>query len=234
MYHSVGNNSAFFSVRPQDFEWQMDYLKKNGYKALFLTNLVREVESGANLNSKNIILTFDDGYEDNFLNALPVLKRYNLKATIFLATDFIGKELGSQNNAPLKMLNWEQIFEMHKSGLIDFQPHTAGHVDLAKISPAEAEGEILQSRNLLEEKLGKKCDFFAYPWGRYDSKIMDILKRNGFKSAVTVKEGVVKNGDNLFELKRNSIDSSTTREQFMGKINYSVQIFRKIFRATHS
>ena len=231
MYHSIGDNGAFFTVKPKDFEWQMDYLKKNGYETLFLVDLVEKLESGASLNSKNIVLTFDDGYEDNYKNVFSVLRKYNFRATIFLATDFIGKEMINRNGTSLKMLNWEQIAEMHESGLIDFQPHTASHVDLTSVSAAEAEKEILESKKLLEERLNKKCNSLAYPWGRYNSEIINILKHNGFGGAVTIREGVVKNSDGPFELKRNSIDSTTSSEQFIGKINYSIEVFRKIFKS---
>lgn len=231
MYHSVGGNGAFFTVKSENFEWQMDYLKKNNFRTLFLAELAGKMEKGEILNSQNIVLTFDDGYEDNYRNVFPILKKHNFRATIFLTTDFIGKEMGSRNNPPLKMLNWEQILEMDASGLVDFQPHGASHAELNAIADANAEKEILESRKILEEELSKKCDFFAYPRGKYNEKIIELLKSNRFKGAVTVREGVTKKNDALFELKRNSIDSKTTKIQFIGKTSYSVEIFRKIFKS---
>lgn len=230
MYHSIGENAAFFTVRPENFRWQMNYLKENGYQTVFLAKLASWLSSKSPLSAKTVVLTFDDGYQDIYNNAFPVLREHGLKATTFLATDFIGGVMNNRNNAPLEMLSWQQIEEMHQSGLVDFQPHSSGHYDLDRVALDEAERQILRSRELIESKLNKSCKFFAYPRGKYNPKLMGVIKRNGFEAALTVKEGIVMANQDLFELRRNSIDSSTAKEQFIGKIGYSVELFNKTFR----
>ena len=120
---------------------------------------------------------------------------------------------------------------MHNSGLVDFEPHTVSHLKLHRLSLEEAKKEILNSKRTIEEKLNKKCKFFAYPYGKYNLEIIKILKENNFEGAVTLKEGLVSCNDSLFALKRNSIDSSVSFAQFKGKVSLSVKIFRKIFKA---
>jgi len=207
MYHSIDNNNVFFTVKLEVFKKQMKYLKDNDYSVISLTELVRILESNNNLPDKTIVLTFDDGFGDNYSNVFPILKKHNFPATIFLITGLINKEMNNSQNIPLKILNWEQIQEMHNSGLIDFQPHTVNHQELN-------EKEIIDSRKEIEERLNKKCELFAYPRGLYNNKIIDILKDNGFKASRTLKNGKVNKGDNLFELKRISVNSTTSFIQF--------------------
>lgn len=229
MYHSVENNKVFFMVKPEIFEKQLIYLKNHGYRTIFLSELVDKLEKKIELNNKDVVITFDDGFEDNYTIVFPLMKKYGFKSTVFLSTGFLEQEMPNSSNLPLKTLNWEQIVEMHKSGIIDFQPHTVNHPDLTKRSSENAKTEIMASKKEIEEKLRKNCDFFAYPKGKYDKTIIDLVIGLGFKAAVTVGEGVIQDGVELFELKRNSIDSSVNLTQFIGKISYSVKIFRKLF-----
>jgi len=203
MYHSIDDNNVFFTVKIEDFKKQMQYLKDNNYSIIKFSELVDILESDKELPKKTVVLTFDDGFEDNYTNAFPILKKYNFPATIFLITGFINKEMNNSQNIPLKILNWEQIKEMHNSDLIDFQPHTVNHKEIT-------ESEIIESKKEIEEKLNKKCYFFAYPRGEYGDEIIEILKRNGFKAARTIENGKVNKEDDLFKLKRISVNSTTS------------------------
>jgi len=227
MYHSVGYNKMPFNVLPKDFEKQMNYLFKKKYNVVSLKKLVEYIKN-RNIPEKTIVLTFDDGYEDNYQFAFPVLKKYKFPATIFLTTGFIGKN-SSWTRFPLPMLKIEQIIEMHKSLLIDFEPHTWSHLKLHKLSPSEILEEIKKSKEFIESSLNKKCLFFAYPYGKFTFKIREILKKEGFLAAVTVKEGMVSLDDDLFLLKRNYIDSSVGFFEFKGKLDGAVEVFDRIF-----
>lgn len=230
MYHSIDKNPVFFTVRPSVFAQQMAYLAQNNYNVVSLQKLAFYIKDG-NIPGKTVVLTFDDGHEDNYFNAFPVLKKYNFPATIFLATGFMGKKIPNSANFSLPALNWQQLKEMQRSGLIDFQPHTVSHPKLNYVSLREAEKEILSSKRCIEENLQKACRFFVYPKGYYTVEIEQLLRRQGFLLALTIEEGLVSLKDNPFLLKRNSIDSSVNFCQFKGKISKSVEIFRKIFRA---
>ena len=211
MYHSVAHNNVFFTVKPEIFEKQMQYLKDYNYNVIKLSDLINFLESNKELPKKTVVLTFDDGFEDNYSNVFPILKKHNFPATIFLITGLVNEEMNNSQNIPLKILNWEQIQEMHESGLIDFQPHTVSHQELN-------EKEIIDSKKEIEEKLNKKCKFFSYPRGVYNNEIIDILKNNGFRASRTVKKGKVNKGDDLFKLKRISINSTTSLIQFKANL----------------
>lgn len=219
MYHSIDYNKIFFTVKPEDFKTQMDWLYQKKYNVISLSKLVDIVKLKEKIPPKTLVLTFDDGFKDNYFNAFPILKKYNFPATIFLTTDFIGGEQKNESTGILfKTLDWSQTKEMHNSGLIDFEPHTGSHLELTKIPLNEAEKEILSSRRIIEEALGKTCYFFAYPRGKYNKEIINILKENNFLAALTVDPGRVKQNSELLKLPRMSIDSLTGRFQFLHKI----------------
>ena len=211
MYHSVAHNNVFFTVKPEIFEKQMKYLKDKDYNVIKLSDSVSLLESNKELPRKTVVLTFDDGFEDNYINVFPVLNKYNFPATIFLITGLVNKEMNNSQNIPLKILNWDQIQEMHESGLIDFQPHTVNHQEINK-------EEIINSKKEIEERLNKRCEFFAYPRGVYNNEIIEILKNNGFKASRTVKNGKVNKGDDLFKLKKISVNSTTSFIQFKANL----------------
>jgi peptidoglycan/xylan/chitin deacetylase (PgdA/CDA1 family) len=217
MYHSIDNNDVFFTVKPEVFVKQMKYLKDKNYQVISLAKLVEILESKNPLPDKAIVITFDDGYQDNYTNAWPVLKKHNFPATIFLTTGLIGQEMTTSQGS-LPMLNWSQIEEMHHSGLIDFQPHTVSHQRFDRLKLSEIEQEIVDSQKMIEEKLNKKCYFFAYPKGWYNQEIIEILKKHGFKAARTLETGKTKKGDDLFKLKRISVNSTISFIQFKAKL----------------
>ncbi len=143
MYHTVDNSGVLFSVRPEDFEWQMSYLKKNNFQVISLPVLVGLLLEKKPIFKKTVVLTFDDGHENNYFEAFPILKKYNFPATIFLSTGFMDDYYFSESqNMKFKMLAWREIKEMHDSGLVDFEPHGVKHQKLGKIPLKEAEQEI--------------------------------------------------------------------------------------------
>lgn len=219
MYHSIGYNKIFFTVKPEEFERQMDWLNKKGYKVISLSELADKIGRREEFPAKTIVITFDDSFEDIYFNAFPILKKYGFSATVFTVTDFIGKEQRNESTGIMfKTLNRGQIKEMHNSGLIDFEPHTCSHRELPGISLQDARSDIFNSRKIIEDTLGKKCFSFAYPRGKYNRAIVDLLKGLGFKVAVTVNPGRARRGGNLLELPRQSIDSATGKLQFMCKV----------------
>jgi len=217
MYHSVGHNNTLLAVKLEVFRKQMEYLKDNNYQITKLSDLVNFLKSDLPLPKKIIILTFDDGFKDNYSNAFSVLKEYNFPATIFLTVGSIGKEVITSQGA-FPALSWNEIEEMHNSGLIDFQPHTMTHPKLDQITLREIKSEIIQSKKIIEERLNKKCHFFAPPKGRYGQEIKEILGNEGFKAILTIERGFVKKDDNLFSLKRKAINSTTSFIQFKANL----------------
>lgn len=217
MYHSVASNNLFFTVNPHNFAWQMFYLKKKKFNVVDLKLLIELLEKKGEIPPKTVAITFDDGYEDNYWNAFPVLKKCNFPATTFLTVDLIGDTNKVNQSKKLKMLNWKQIKEMQESGLINFEPHTRSHPKLTKIKPQEAMKEIAGSKNILESKLRKRCLYFAYPKGKYNENIKNMVKKC-YRAAFGVGPGFVLSSTDRFELPRNSIDSMVDKIRFRLKV----------------
>lgn len=137
---------------------------------------------------KPVILTFDDGYVDNYKNAYPILEKYNLKGTIFLISDFIGTYPN--------YMTWAQVDEMQQSGLIDFESHTLSHPELDKIPADEVWHQLDSSKKALEWRLGKPINFIAYPCGSYDEELERMTKEAGYRAAFTVHYGLANPDEN--------------------------------------
>lgn len=224
MYHCVfAGAESFMNVEPKEFERQMKYIADSGRAVIPLSELVSRLKSGAQLGS-SIVITFDDGYMDNYTNAFPVLKKYQFPATIFVVTD----RIGMRDERGLSRLSAQQMKEMESSGLVEIEPHTRTHPHLSKLPALEAQAEIVGAKEKLEELLEKKCRHFAYPYGDFNPEIGGLVRKSGLESAVSVSEGSVKLGADLFALPRVSIDSSTTFAQFRGKLTRAVDVYERL------
>ncbi len=177
------------TVTPATFEIQLDYLQKKGYHTVSFSQLS---DSGAALPSKPIILTFDDGYEDAYTEAVPMLLKHKMTATFYIVTGFIGKK---------NYLTWEQLRAMTGSGM-EIGAHTAHHLDLRKLTLAEQTREIANCIQLLQETLGIHIWSFAYPAGKYTATTMHLLEEAGVPFAVTTHKGIATELQDPLELPR--------------------------------
>jgi peptidoglycan/xylan/chitin deacetylase (PgdA/CDA1 family) len=206
-YHSVSSdkgNEEKIRVFPNDFEWQMDYLKRAGYHVVTLQKAVDYLQRGGQLPSKSVAITFDDGYEDNYTQAFPILKKYHYPATIFMVTGEVGgTNSWDKNKMPTKrLLNWTQIEEMQKGG-ISFQAHTVHHLNITKIPQEKAKSELAESKRVLEKHLKTNMDFFAYPFGSISKKTVQLVRETGFKAAFTSSPGINAYGEtDSFRIRR--------------------------------
>lgn len=278
-------------VSQQTFDKQMAFLSKH-YHLISLKDLVEILQNKQPLPPKCAVITFDDGWRDNYLNAYPILKKYNVPATIFLTTDFIGtykiawflhisillaecilspqkmvdilkkvkienekspsvKNLRDQDIESIKgdsdkfiemlkkldydivqkvivlitkecgisldktiqkkwMLDWNEVIEMSR-GNIDFGSHGQSHRILTKLSSSEIQKELINSKNIIEEKIGKLCELFSYPNGDYNSEIKRLVQKAGYSSAITTSgHDITKKELDLFALKRIGIHEGAT------------------------
>ena len=228
MYHSVCTDKYFSTVTPYVFEKQMRYMHDMQVPVISLKELIYRIQQKKPLDGA-VVLTFDDGYADNYEHAFPILKEFKFPATIFVTTNFISMQ-GRENKAYLSI---EQLREMEHSGLIDIEPHTASHPHLSNVLVPEAEQEIRISKTVVESGLEKRCSVFAYPYGDYTDTVVEVVKKNNFEGAVTVKEGIVSLTSDIFRLPRNSIDRTTTMIQFKGKISYAIVWYEQIKQYLH-
>jgi peptidoglycan/xylan/chitin deacetylase (PgdA/CDA1 family) len=168
------------SVTPNDFDAQMKYLVDHNYKTINPEDLARALDTKTALPNKSILLTFDDGYMDFYTEAFPILKKYNLQASIYVVTDFMQDKQG-------RFLTWDQLRELEDSGLISIGSHTQNHVNVTKHPKAEL--EITKSKQELEAFLGHKVISFVYPGGTYDDISAGYVKKAGYEIAFTTQIG---------------------------------------------
>ena len=195
MYHHVDikEHKDLNTVSPASFEHQMDFIKKNGYHVISLDALVEAIKENKPMPHKSVVITFDDGYDDNYSYAYPILKQRQFPATIFLISDFIGKE---------GYLDWSQIKEMLKNG-VSFGSHTRHHAYLPGVKNiGMLMDEIEQSKNIIERNLGQKVNYFCYPFGGFNPVVKEIVKQSGYKAAVTTNRGFERYNKDLYEIKR--------------------------------
>ena len=192
-YHQIGNRSDPLSISVRDFDLQMKFLADSGCITITPEELYGGLNGEIELPPKPVLITFDDGYIDNYTNAFPILKKYNLRATIFVIPTFTGAYPG--------YLNWEQLREMESAG-VTVESHTLTHPKLEELPDDEIRSELLNSKMLLEQQLGHPVEFLAYPTGTYNLHIAGIAQDAGYKGAFTIKYGIVDNGSNFFALER--------------------------------
>ena len=221
MYHSISEHVGKekhnkWRVKPKDFEKQMNWFYKNNWKSFTISELVKLDE----IPKKSFVVTFDDGFEDNFLNAFPILKKYNFKATIYLVPNEKTNQWEVKNTSVLSnLLNNEQILQMQNSGLIEFGSHTLSHVNLSTINDEQLLNELKKSKEEVEKITNQECEAFAYPYGKFDDNIVNSVKRVGYKNATVVKRGLFKKDDDVFTIKRVSILGTESFFDFLLKIS---------------
>ena len=197
----------------------MHFLMKQGYNFISLREFFDKYISRNFWEEKNIVITFDDGYEDNYLYAFPIIKKFGLKCTIFISTYFIeNKCLFPWHNSKLgadkdfKMLSWEQIEEMSKYG-IEFGSHTVSHPDLTILNDSDIRKELEESRVAIENHINQSVDFLCYPFGCYDQRVIRVASEMGYLGACTEIYGRNNRDTPYFEFRRLNV-SSTIQSSF--------------------
>ncbi|MFA5803321.1 MAG: polysaccharide deacetylase family protein [Melioribacteraceae bacterium] len=210
----AGKHGIFITA--EQFDKHLKYLKNNGYKTITFEEALEIKRSSA--EGKYVIITFDDGYEDNYRLAFPILKKYGYKAIIFLVAGLEYNSWDSKNNEPkLKMMNKQQILEMQDYG-IEFGSHTLSHSDLTKISHEEAKKELAESKKILEEKLGKEIKSFAYPYGNCNEEVKKIARNTEYKLVYATDNAPLGLHEDLFQIRRIGIFPNTTVRGLARKI----------------
>lgn len=224
MYHGISKqDNESLCVTPYNFLKQIAYIKKMGYNVMSLDELVEGMKSKRHFKHNTVVITFDDGYEDNYTNARCVLKDYDFPATIFLISNYIDKE---------GYLKSYQIQEMLKSGKITFGAHTRNHTYLPGIKDKIGlKDEIAGSKKDIEAKIGVKIDYFCYPTGGFTTQIKQIVKDARYKGACTTgNRSVDRFNKDTYELKRIKVknsDFSKNPLSFWAKLSGYYNFFRK-------
>ncbi|MFC1747703.1 polysaccharide deacetylase family protein [Pseudomonadota bacterium] len=202
-------------VTIDELDWQIKSLKQRGYE--FVT--FKDIANGIQVK-KPVILTFDDGYEDNYLNLLPLLKQHNAKAVIYALADRALKNNAwdmakGEPEAPL--MSDEQLLACHASGLIEIGSHGKQHRPLSKLCDDDASVEIRESKRILESLLGDEVVSFAYPYGNYGERETLLVKQAGYLFGVATVSGPLKLADDFMRVRRITMFPGTKTGKFKHK-----------------
>ena len=199
MYHVIDAPSGpypYVYVSEYNFEQQIKYFYDNGYTFLY----PEEVSLADNIK-KSVVITFDDGYTQTYEKALPILKKYNAKATLFMISDYIGT--GNYCTA-------EQLFEMSDSGVFRIYSHTQNHKNLTEISEEEVANEFAASNDTIYNITKREVTAIAYPYGLFNDAVLRQARRY-YREAFSV---VNKGRGSVYEIPRTTIDDSISILRF--------------------
>ena len=186
VYHKIGNRFEWGITRQriEQFERQMEFLKQQGYRSIRMEEAFREKSSKG---SKEVLITFDDGYESVYNSVFPILQRHGFTACVFLITGYVGKynEWDVNWGRKFKHLSWDQIKEMKEYGF-SFGSHTVNHPDLTKLEKRFVEYELKRSKQMLEDRLSQEVDFLSFPFGKYNQEVEGLARDIGYRMAFTI------------------------------------------------
>jgi len=194
MYHKIGSPSKNTKIRglyvtSKYFEKQIILLKKYGYSFITFDDLLSD-----NIPDKPILITFDDGHLDNYKNAFSIIKKHNIKVTIFLIANDMGRENVIWNEAAesehSNIMTWDQAKIMKESGLVDFQSHGMSHKYLNKLNDEDLNFELIRPFDLFKKNLGYYPIAIAYPYGGFSEELVLKTQQAGYQFACTTQEGI--------------------------------------------
>lgn len=209
-YHSISDGDSPLKISPRLFAQQMEWLQKNVHTAS-LAQTVAAISTRNTLPHRTVVLTFDDGFRDFYLNAAPVLRRFKLPCTIFLASAYGGRTNAWPGQPAWvkeeKLLSWQEVSELANDGFT-FGAHSVNHPDLTALRVSEAEREIAASKAQIAEHVGKPVEFFAYPYGRWNANVRELVG-NHYRGACATSAAAVGPNCDLLALPR--VDASYLR-----------------------
>lgn len=180
-YPGITNLVKEFTVPPDVFDEQMAYLKNNGFTPITFDELSNYLNNGTPLPSRPVIITLDDGWENQYHYAFPILEKYHFKAVFYVYPNAIGVA---------HFMTYPELQEMSRAGMV-IADHTQSHPQLPKVNdPVRLRQEISGSRDILEQKLNITIRDFAYPFGAYNATDVDYVRQAGYRTARTVHSGL--------------------------------------------
>lgn len=208
MYHQVSPRvlPAFgkYTVTPRAFAAQMSWLELSGYVPITLDALLAHRSDQCPLPRRPIIITFDDGFKDCVEHAVPILHARGFTAIFYLVAGLVGKTsrwLLGERGIELPLMDWTAARRLETAG---FQcgSHTMNHPRLADLSPAACRDELLKSRHVLEDYLGREARHLAYPFGSFNEQVRALAAETGYRSASSVRIGLSSPEDDSLALHR--------------------------------
>jgi peptidoglycan/xylan/chitin deacetylase (PgdA/CDA1 family) len=180
------------TIPPPLFAADIHYIATHGYHTISARTLVSFLRKGGTLPSQPVVLTFDDGYADMYSNVYPLLRRNHLTATFFICPGLLDRP---------RYLTWKQVLTMSRHGM-DIEAHSMTHPDLTMVPAAQTWGEIYLSRAILQSRLHRPVDVFAYPYGSFNALVVHDVQKAGYWAAFTTRAGWWQRADELLTLPR--------------------------------
>ncbi|MEM1142062.1 MAG: polysaccharide deacetylase family protein [Pseudomonadota bacterium] len=233
MYHMIRTpiDGATFNklrVHPEQFEAQIRWLAEDGWYFATMEEIARIIGgSGDSLPDKSVVITFDDGYEDNLMNADPILERHGARATLYLVSDRFDRDWSTSKKAHHdsgelmreRKLSDEQVHQMLKSGRWELGGHTVTHANLEAIDDEQRDIEIRQQRPKLVDQFDTVITSFAYPFGIYGPQDVQVVKSSGYQTAVTTVEGIPRDlAREALELRRVKVSGKDSLATFKRRL----------------
>jgi peptidoglycan/xylan/chitin deacetylase (PgdA/CDA1 family) len=201
-YHSIDRSGSLLSMTPELFQRQMELLHVLDYRTLSLGAYCERMRHGdLPTNDRMVVLTFDDGYRNNYTVAFPVMRRFGFTATLFIATGYVGGRNTWYDGPDLEMASWEELREMSAAGF-EIAPHTITHPRLNELPLEAALREVEDSRKEIESRVGAPARVFAYPYGVYTHALARRLEALDYLGAVTIESGLAKSSHDPLLLPR--------------------------------
>jgi peptidoglycan/xylan/chitin deacetylase (PgdA/CDA1 family) len=184
MYHDIPpEKEVFFDVTPEEFREHLELIKENGLTPVSMDQLVAHLRTGLPLPEKPVLLAFDDGYKGHYDYVLPLLQEYGYPGLFSIYTYKVSRDHGRPG------LTWEQLEQMAADPLVTIAAHSVMHpTDLRELSDETLQQEIIQSRQILQERLGIQIRYFTYPEGKYDARVAGEVRKAGFEAALTMND----------------------------------------------
>ena len=224
-YHRIEDETHRSCVRPAAFAEQMAHLRTEGYHLLALSAVREHLDAHRAFPDRTVIVTFDDGFADNYHHAFPILQRESVPMTLFLTTDFIGQAelpvLRDRSRVP--PLDWKQVEEMARHG-VDLGAHTLTHPNLTTLDDERLRREVAACRDRIEERTGARVRAFCYPRGDFDPRVKNAVREAGYDLACTTMEGCVTQDTHPFSLRRTFIANDDTLRDFRHKLEGSFDL----------
>ena len=226
MYHRVGpaRNAweARYAISPGRFEAHMQALAREGLHAVSAESLSAWLDGGTPLAAGAFVLTFDDGFRDVRVNALPVLERLHWPFTVFLVSNLVGKEdfwtrSSNPDGATYPLLDAEEILDMQRRG-VSFQSHSCSHPSLKALPDDQLASELADSRAALQRLLGQPVDYFAYPFGHLDERVVAATRRAGYRAAFSTQPGFNRQDVDRFRIRRIDVAGTDTPSMLLRKV----------------
>lgn len=225
-YHNINDSdNDIFSVSTSEFAKQIKLLKELNYKTVSIEEIFNNKYK--ELNEKIIYITFDDGFKDIYKYAIPILEKYNYKATFFITTDFITNEKNSN------YLSWKEVQNLNKLGY-NIGIHSHRHMMLSKLCKEEIKADIQTSQKLFYENLEFKSNLYSIPYGKknsFNDNVINLLKEAGFDYIFTQINGPITKNTSKYLIPRNNISGFDSLTIFKRKLEGYFDFYRNYIKA---